>query len=193
MVDWPTDLAPWINDVAPGTAQEFMYFVGVTEIVAGILVALKPRYAAYVVAAWLGGIVVNLLSYSGSTTSPCATSGSCSPRSSSPGLPPSTTPRCDGSVAANPPPAGALELSGSAQAAPEDGGEHRRVAQARLSSREDEGDRVLTRPPPDLRETVALGAQLPHKAGRLTVIAAVKVISPRPFPEGIGTRPVPRW
>jgi uncharacterized membrane protein YphA (DoxX/SURF4 family) len=65
LVDWPTYLAPWINDVAPGTAQQFMYFVGVTEIVAGILVALKPRYAAYVVAAWLGGIIVNLLSHSG--------------------------------------------------------------------------------------------------------------------------------
>ena len=64
-VDWPNYLAPWINDIAPGTAQEFMYFVGVTEIVAGVLVALKPRYAAYVVAAWLGGIIVNLLTYSG--------------------------------------------------------------------------------------------------------------------------------
>lgn len=42
-----------------------MYFVGVTEIVAGIAVAIKPRYGAYVVAAWLGGIVINLLSYSG--------------------------------------------------------------------------------------------------------------------------------
>ena len=65
LVDWPNYLAPWINDIAPGTAQEFMYFVGLTEIVAGILVSLKPRYAAYVVAAWLGGIVVNLLTYSG--------------------------------------------------------------------------------------------------------------------------------
>jgi len=65
LVDWPTYLAPWINDVAPGTGEQFMYFVGVTEIVAGILVALKPRYAAYVVAAWLGGIVINLLTYSG--------------------------------------------------------------------------------------------------------------------------------
>jgi uncharacterized membrane protein YphA (DoxX/SURF4 family) len=65
LVDWSTYLAPWINDVAPGTAQQFMYFVGVTEIVAGILVALKPRYAAYVVAAWLGGIIVNLLTHSG--------------------------------------------------------------------------------------------------------------------------------
>ena len=42
-----------------------MYFVGVTEIVAGVAVALKPRYGAYVVAAWLGGIIVNLLTYSG--------------------------------------------------------------------------------------------------------------------------------
>ena len=65
LVDWPTYLAPLINDLAPGTAQGFMYFVGVTEIVAGVLVALKPRYAAYVVAAWLGGIIVNLLSHSG--------------------------------------------------------------------------------------------------------------------------------
>ena len=65
MVDWPNYLAPWINDIAPGTGQEFMYFVGVTEILAGVIVALKPRYGAYVVAAWLGGIIVNLLTYSG--------------------------------------------------------------------------------------------------------------------------------
>jgi hypothetical protein len=37
----------------------------VIEIVAGVAVALKPRYGAYVVAAWLGGIVVDLLTYSG--------------------------------------------------------------------------------------------------------------------------------
>ena len=65
MVDWPIYLAPWINDIAPGTGQEFMYFVGVTEILAGIVVALKPRYGAYVVAAWLAGIVINLLTSSG--------------------------------------------------------------------------------------------------------------------------------
>jgi uncharacterized membrane protein YphA (DoxX/SURF4 family) len=65
MVHWPKYLAPWINDIAPGTAQQFMYVVGGVEIVAGILVLIKPRYGAYVVAAWLAGIVVNLLSYSG--------------------------------------------------------------------------------------------------------------------------------
>ena len=51
-----------------------MYFVGATEILAGIIVALKPRYGAYVVAGWLGGIVVNLLTHPATTTSPCATS-----------------------------------------------------------------------------------------------------------------------
>jgi uncharacterized membrane protein YphA (DoxX/SURF4 family) len=65
MVDWPTYLAPWINDIAPGSGQDFMYFVGGTEILAGIMVALKPRYGAYVVAGWLGGIIINLLTHSG--------------------------------------------------------------------------------------------------------------------------------
>ena len=64
MVDWPQYLAPWINDIAPGSGQDFMYFVGGIEIVAGLAVALKPRYGAYVVAAWLGGIIINLLTYS---------------------------------------------------------------------------------------------------------------------------------
>jgi uncharacterized membrane protein YphA (DoxX/SURF4 family) len=63
MVYWPKYLADWIDNIAPGTAQQFMYFVGVVEIVAGVLVLLKPRYAAYVVAAWLAGIVINLFSY----------------------------------------------------------------------------------------------------------------------------------
>jgi hypothetical protein len=65
MVDWPIYLAPWINDIAPGSGQDFMYFVGAIEIVAGLLVALKPRYGAYIVAAWLAGIIINLLTHSG--------------------------------------------------------------------------------------------------------------------------------
>ena len=65
MVYWPKYLAPWINNIAPGTGQQFMYFVGATEILAGVIVALKPRYGAYVVAGWLGGIVINLVTYSG--------------------------------------------------------------------------------------------------------------------------------
>ena len=65
MVEWPTYLAPWINDIAPGSGQDFMYLVGAIEIVAGVAVAVKPRYGAYLVAAWLAGIVINLLTASG--------------------------------------------------------------------------------------------------------------------------------
>jgi hypothetical protein len=61
LVDWPTYLAPWIDDLAPGGAQAAMYVVGVIEIVAGLVVALAPRFGGWLVAAWLGGIIVNLL------------------------------------------------------------------------------------------------------------------------------------
>ncbi len=62
---WPDYLAPWVVALLPFSAQTAMYFVGAVEIVAGIAVAIKPRYAAYVVALWLAGIVINLLTYSG--------------------------------------------------------------------------------------------------------------------------------
>ena len=65
LVNWEKYLAPWIRDVSPLSATHTMYVVGVIEIVAGAAVALKPRYAAYIVAAWLAGIIINLLSYSG--------------------------------------------------------------------------------------------------------------------------------
>jgi hypothetical protein len=65
LVHWPNYLAPWINDIIPGTAQQAMYAVGVVEILAGLAVLVKPRYGSWLVAGWLGGIVVNLLTYSG--------------------------------------------------------------------------------------------------------------------------------
>jgi uncharacterized membrane protein YphA (DoxX/SURF4 family) len=65
MVDWPQYLAPWVNDVMPGGAQDFMYVVGGVEVLAGLAVALKPRYGAPLVAAWLAGIIVNLLTFPG--------------------------------------------------------------------------------------------------------------------------------
>lgn len=65
MVDWEQYLAPWINEIVPGSATTAMHLVGIVEVLAGVLVALKPRYAAYVVAAWLAGIIVDLLTYSG--------------------------------------------------------------------------------------------------------------------------------
>jgi hypothetical protein len=61
LTDWPGYLAPWIDGLVPGTAQQAMYAVGVIEIVAGLLVAVRPRWGALVVAAWLAGIIVNLL------------------------------------------------------------------------------------------------------------------------------------
>jgi len=38
-----------------------MRIVGVVEIFAGVLVAVAPRFGAYVVTAWLWCIIVNLL------------------------------------------------------------------------------------------------------------------------------------
>ena len=61
LVDWPRYLAPVLNDVMPGTGQQAMYAIGVVEIVAGLVVALRPRYGGLLVAAWLAGIIVNLL------------------------------------------------------------------------------------------------------------------------------------
>ena len=61
LTDWPRYLAPWIDDLVPGTAQQAMYAVGVVEVLAGVAVALKPRYGALLVATWLAGIIVNLL------------------------------------------------------------------------------------------------------------------------------------
>src|ERR1043165_3369305 len=60
LTNWDAYLAPRINDLIPGSADSLMYLVGVVEIVAGLAVALKPRYGAYLVALWLLGIIGNL-------------------------------------------------------------------------------------------------------------------------------------
>lgn len=65
LTDWPMYLAPWIDSVLPGTAQQGMYLIGAIEIVAGLLVAITPRYGALVVVAWLAGIIVGLLTLPG--------------------------------------------------------------------------------------------------------------------------------
>jgi hypothetical protein len=61
LTDWPAYLAPWIDNLVPGTDQQAMYLIGVIEIVAGVAVAVVPRFGGYLVAAWLVGIIVNLL------------------------------------------------------------------------------------------------------------------------------------
>ena len=59
--DWDIYLASQFNDLIPGGANAAMYLVGVIEIVAGLVVAVRPRYGGYLVAAWLAGIILNLL------------------------------------------------------------------------------------------------------------------------------------
>jgi hypothetical protein len=61
LVDWDGYLAPVIGDNLPFSASTLMMIIGVVEIAAGILVAVRPRIGGYVVAAWLLAIIVNLL------------------------------------------------------------------------------------------------------------------------------------
>jgi len=61
LTDWPRYLAPVVNGIVPGTAHQLMLAVGVVEILAGVLVAVRPQLGGYVVAAWLAGIITNLL------------------------------------------------------------------------------------------------------------------------------------
>ena len=61
LVNWDRYLAPRISDHLPGSPHQAMYVVGIIEIVAGLVVAVRPRFGGYLVAAWLVGIIVNLL------------------------------------------------------------------------------------------------------------------------------------
>ncbi len=65
LVNWDQYLAPLANNVLAGHGHEFMLAVGVIEIIAGLGVAWKPRWFAYVVAAWLLLIILNLLAVPG--------------------------------------------------------------------------------------------------------------------------------
>jgi len=59
--DWPKYLAGEFNDIIPGNAQDAMYTVGGVEILAGLVVAVVPRFGGLLVAGWLAGIIVSLL------------------------------------------------------------------------------------------------------------------------------------
>ncbi|MEO7121585.1 MAG: hypothetical protein ABI400_00380 [Lacisediminihabitans sp.] len=61
LTHWPHYLAPIVTDIVPISGQQFMYIVGVVEIIAGLLVLFKPRWGALIVAIWLAGIIINLL------------------------------------------------------------------------------------------------------------------------------------
>ncbi|GAA4369456.1 hypothetical protein [Paeniglutamicibacter cryotolerans] len=61
LTDWTHYLAPLATDMIPVDPHVFMYGVGVVEIIAGLLVAWRPRWGSLVVTAWLLGIIANLL------------------------------------------------------------------------------------------------------------------------------------
>jgi hypothetical protein len=61
LVNWDRYFAPFIVRQTPWNAHQLMYAVGAIEIVAGLVVAVRPRFGGYLVAAWLAGIIANLL------------------------------------------------------------------------------------------------------------------------------------
>ncbi len=61
LTNWDQYLAPVVGRLSPLGTHGTMLFAGVVEVAAGLVVATKPRIGAYVVAAWLAGIIVNLL------------------------------------------------------------------------------------------------------------------------------------
>jgi len=65
LTDWTQYLSPVFPNLLHVSKQLFMYGVGVVEIVAALLVLFVPTVGAYVVMAWLWGIIINLLAYHG--------------------------------------------------------------------------------------------------------------------------------
>ena len=65
LADWDKYLAPWIAGLSPIGGHNLMLLVGIVEVVAGLVVALRPRFGGYLVAAWLWGIILNLLTLPG--------------------------------------------------------------------------------------------------------------------------------
>jgi len=61
LTNWDMYLAPRVDRALGGHGHQFMLLVGVIEIVAALGVLMKPRIFGYVVAAWLAGIIINLL------------------------------------------------------------------------------------------------------------------------------------
>jgi hypothetical protein len=65
LADWDKYLAPWIAGLSPIGGHNLMLAVGAVEIAAGLIVCFRPRVGGYLVAAWLGGIILNLLTLPG--------------------------------------------------------------------------------------------------------------------------------
>jgi hypothetical protein len=65
LTDWDKCLAPFVPNALHIQPHTFMMFVGAVEIIAGLVVAFAPRLRGYLVAAWLGGIILNLVAVGG--------------------------------------------------------------------------------------------------------------------------------
>ncbi|MCR4336682.1 MAG: hypothetical protein NUV91_02605 [Candidatus Omnitrophica bacterium] len=63
LTDWDKYLSPLISNVV--NAHTFLMIVGVVEIAAALIVAFRPMLGAAIVAFWLWGIVLNLLTMPG--------------------------------------------------------------------------------------------------------------------------------
>ncbi|MBB6611583.1 tRNA (5-methylaminomethyl-2-thiouridylate)-methyltransferase [Pontibacter sp. Tf4] len=61
LTDWNKYLAPVVADMLPFSVNTFMSIVGVIEIIAGVLVLIRPKIGSLVVCLWLVGIALNLL------------------------------------------------------------------------------------------------------------------------------------
>jgi hypothetical protein len=61
LADWDKYVSPLVASLSPIPVHTLMLAAGVVEIAAGVIVFLRPRIGAWIVAAWLLGIVVNLL------------------------------------------------------------------------------------------------------------------------------------
>jgi len=61
LTNWDQYLAPSLARLLPFSAHTFMLLVGVVELIAAFVVLVKPRVGAWIVTAWLGAIIVNLV------------------------------------------------------------------------------------------------------------------------------------
>ena len=62
LADWPSYVSPSLAAVLPVTSQQFLYAVGIIEILVGVMVLTKwTRLGAWLAAAWLAAIALNLI------------------------------------------------------------------------------------------------------------------------------------
>lgn len=62
LADWPAYVSPLLSGILPVSAQQFLYAVGLIEILVGVMVLTRwTRLGAWLAAAWLAAIAVNLI------------------------------------------------------------------------------------------------------------------------------------